>query len=909
MALTSYINLGDIPFEMNLLKDNNNEDIWRDYVTYKLSQIPLTLVNKNDIRMHQSAIDVLFRAVNIFQHSWDFWWELLFSYKLFINALKAYTSATDSNAVDAIDVTTDLIRQYLIDSSDTFMHGYTQLDSYLSNNEVKKVQFCNLIFEILVQNQEFVPLPTMLKVLNFGLKELKGSQHGIVWCNYINLIENKQVDSSLTNKLKFDVWHRYWLWRKSLEMNKLDIDRLVSDTITFLPGEDNPVSNITKEYLQSLPNLNSVFDKLCENVTTMDQFQNIEKSFNEILQNNLISFESSIFELENTWYECHFTMFDKIQDEKSIESLIKKTDKIYYELSKKFSDQKAHFAIKYAKFIYKIKSSNEAFTFYENELMKCLNVKDFSHIFNAYANLIDSHIVKIKDKLIENDSYAANSTEVKELSSLMDKFESLLNRRDILVNDINIKNNPDSVYPWLVRVKIVKSLNEKDSTEKMLEIFAKAVTTIKPINLPKGEQKNNLLPKLWGQYARLYATHKDLNTARSLYQSAINMNWESQNYSGINEREFLIIGLVNMELKFNSNEKEGLSKAIETMRSYVEASENDINIPTSIKKNVKLWCYYLDLIESTGDFIEIIRVYEEAIKKNIMTTVMLINFCNYLEENNWIDKCFSVYKWGISTFSGHAQWVLAGIYIEKVLKYYKQLEWSSEMAREAFEDIISMQDNIDDNQERSFSINLMYANWELKEGSKMRALSILKKCFTNQSKHSKRLETMKLLIAATIETQGLPAAEKIYQEAIESISVNTKGYFEDIVSGFIKLELCLGNIINARDVFEYVADAIMNHGIYTGLRNQLWDAWKKFELEHGDEATYKQMLKKKRYLESNCSPEHELVERRVDKVGFVAGSEGPKVTTLSFENSLPGDENLEDIINEEAIALDFDDFE
>jgi pre-mRNA-splicing factor SYF1 len=99
-----------------------------------------------------------------------------------------------------------------------------------------------------------------------------------------------------------------------------------------------------------------------------------------------------------------------------------------------------------------------------------LTIRDFTQIFDAYAefgeSLISAMMASLEDE--EDDEDAAETQ--KELDARMADFEDLMDRRPFLVNDVLIRRNPHDVQEWEKRVALWGEDDEKvNSTDLCLD--------------------------------------------------------------------------------------------------------------------------------------------------------------------------------------------------------------------------------------------------------------------------------------------------------------------------------------------------------------------------------------------------------------------------------------------------------
>jgi len=100
---------------------------------------------------------------------------------------------------------------------------------------------------------------------------------------------------------------------------------------------------------------------------------------------------------------------------------------------------------------------------FEAGIASVLTIRDFTQIFDAYAEFSESLISAMMESLAEpddEDEDDAKETE-KELDVKMKEFEDLMDRRPFLVNDVLIRRNPNDVQEWEKRIALWGDDDEK----------------------------------------------------------------------------------------------------------------------------------------------------------------------------------------------------------------------------------------------------------------------------------------------------------------------------------------------------------------------------------------------------------------------------------------------------------------
>jgi pre-mRNA-splicing factor SYF1 len=110
---------------------------------------------------------------------------------------------------------------------------------------------------------------------------------------------------------------------------------------------------------------------------------------------------------------------------------------------------------------------------FEAGLSTVLTIRDFTQIFDAYAEFSESLISALMESLAnpaDDDDEDINETE-KELDGMMKSFEELMDRRPFLVNDVLLRRNPNDVQEWEKRIALWGEDDEKVCTNVILRVF------------------------------------------------------------------------------------------------------------------------------------------------------------------------------------------------------------------------------------------------------------------------------------------------------------------------------------------------------------------------------------------------------------------------------------------------------
>lgn len=101
---------------------------------------------------------------------------------------------------------------------------------------------------------------------------------------------------------------------------------------------------------------------------------------------------------------------------------------------------------------------------FEQGISTVVTLRDFTQIFDAFAEFSESYISSLMDGLkedIEEDGEEDRREEEKELDDRMQEFEELMDRRPFLVNEVLLRRNSNDVQEWEKRIVLYGEDDEK----------------------------------------------------------------------------------------------------------------------------------------------------------------------------------------------------------------------------------------------------------------------------------------------------------------------------------------------------------------------------------------------------------------------------------------------------------------
>ncbi|KAL3815064.1 hypothetical protein ACJIZ3_016332 [Penstemon smallii] len=509
---------------------------------------------------------------------------------------------------------------------------------------------------------------------------------------------------------------------------------------------------------------------------------------------------------------------------------------------------------------------------FEEGMTTVITVRDFSVIFDAYSQFEESMLsVKMENLDVSDDEDTEENGEggeeeeeeeddrldIEKLRKSIEKFwfvddkdvdlrlarlEHLMDRRPELANSVLLRQNPHNVEQWHRRVKLF----EGNPTKQILT-YTEAVRTVDPM---KAVGKPHTL---WVAFAKLYEKHKDVANARVIFDKAVQVN-----YKAVDHLASVWCEWAEMELRHKN-----FKGALELMRRATAepsvevkrrvAADGNVPVQMKIHKSLRLWTFYVDLEESLGNLESTRIVYERILDLKIATPQIIINYAMLLEvmrtdssyrfvqDNKYFEDAFKVYERGVKIFKyPHVKdiWVT---YLSKFVKRYGKSKL--ERARELFEHAVEMAPA-----ESVKPLYLQYAKLEEDYGLAKRAMRVYDQA-TKAVPANEKLGMYEIYIARAAEIFGVAKTREIYEQAIES-GLPDKDVKVMCIK-YAELEKSLGEIDRGRALYKHASQ-------FADPRSDpdFWNKWHEFEVQHGNEDTFREMLRVKRSVSASYSQTH-----------------------------------------------------
>ncbi|GJE86947.1 hypothetical protein PsYK624_030300 [Phanerochaete sordida] len=498
---------------------------------------------------------------------------------------------------------------------------------------------------------------------------------------------------------------------------------------------------------------------------------------------------------------------------------------------------------------------------FEDGLASVLTIRDFTQIFDAYAEFSESLISALMESIAnpdeDEDEEDIAATEA-ELDAKMKEFEELMDRRPFLVNDVLLRRNPNDVQEWEKRVAL---WGEND--EKVAETYTQALSTVNP------KRATANFHRLYVNFAKFYEeggttgeAEPDLDNARKILEKATKVNFKT-----VDELAEVWCEWAELEIR-----QENFDEAIRVMQrasavpknTKVNYHDHALPVQARLFKSLKLWSFYVDLEESIGTVESAKAVYDKILELRIANAQIIVNYAAFLEENKYFEESFKVYERGAELFTYPVSFEIWNIYLAKFVKRYggEKVERTRDLFEQALEKCPP---------KNCKPIFLMYAQFEEQHGLAKRAMAVYDRA-TSVVNDEDKFELFTIYIAKAAENYGLTATRPIYERALEILPDRQTA---EMCLRFAQMERKLGEIDRARAIYAHASQFCDPR-----IHQNFWAEWNAFEIETGSEDTFREMLRIKRSVQAQFNTE----------VSYIAAQMASKQTNgAAAEEAPPAD--------------------
>ena len=542
---------------------------------------------------------------------------------------------------------------------------------------------------------------------------------------------------------------------------------------------------------------------------------------------------------------------------------------------------------------------------FEEGITTVMTVRDFALVFDSYVEFEESVIGALMDAAAARSDKGKRDDDADfDLDIRMMRLEQLMDRRPFLVNDVLLRQNPNNVGEWQKRVALWG-----DNMKEVVQTYTDAIAAVQP------RKAVGRFHELWNNYAKFYEERGDLRNARIIMEKSVKVPFKS-----VAELAEMWYSWAEMELR-----NENFGRAIDIMakatlgpkRSTVDYFDESLSPQQRVHKSWKLWSFYVDFVESVSSLEEVRKVYERIFELRIATPQTVVNYANLLEEHKYFEESFKVYERGLDLFSYPVAFELWNLYLTKAV----DRKISIERLRDLFEQAV-------DGCPPKFAkvLYLMYGSLEEERGLARHAMRIYDRA-TRAVDDEDRLEMFDFYITKSATNFGLTSTRPIYERAIAALPDKEA---RDTCLKFAEMERRLGEIDRARVIYGHASQFCDPRTTPT-----FWSKWEAFEVQHGNEDTFKEMLRVKRSVQAQYNTDVNFIasqalarsQRKPDEnaeggedigvngdadamaaleqarapIGFVPSSSGPQ------GGNIPEKQQEVSVANPDALDVDLED--
>lgn len=493
---------------------------------------------------------------------------------------------------------------------------------------------------------------------------------------------------------------------------------------------------------------------------------------------------------------------------------------------------------------------------FEQGMKQVLTVRDFTQIFDAYAETSENVIRFLMDELAEpdeddeDDEEGASLAEREaEVDRRMQAFEELMERRPFLVNDVLLRRNPDDVQEWEKRVALWG-----DNDAEVVATYKQAIDTINP------RKATPNLHQLYLHFARFYEqggaaartdpAHAvpDLAGARQILEKAVKVPFRR-----VDDLAEVWCSWAEMEVRHGHYDEalRVLSRATSgpTGQHKIKAvSYYDDALPPQSRlfKSLRVWGLYTDLQESLGSLESAKHAFDRIMELKIANAQTILNYALFLEEQHYFEESFKVYERGVEVFTYPVAFELWNVYLSKFVKRYVRTAHALTQGGSRLERTRDLFEQALDKCPPKFAkmIYMQYGAFEEEHGLLRKAMSIYERA-TRAVAAGDRYTMYLFYLAKAAAHFGLAATRPIYEAALESLPDREAAR---IGQRFAAMERKLGEVDRARAIYAHTSQLCNPK-----TQPAFWDAWNAFEIESGTEDTFREMRTYRRLTQCGSS--------------------------------------------------------
>jgi pre-mRNA-splicing factor SYF1 len=340
---------------------------------------------------------------------------------------------------------------------------------------------------------------------------------------------------------------------------------------------------------------------------------------------------------------------------------------------------------------------------------------------------------------------------------------------------------------------------------------------------------------LWLAFAKMYEGRGLLDSAQEVFRRATQANFKSADDLAAVRCE-----RAEMELRHSNHEvaiellRQATSEPSVEVRTRIAADARGEPAQIKLHRSAKLWRFYADLTEAHRGVESACAVHERSHDLGLATPLLVLNHAALLQGHKRFEDAFRVYQRGVASLKHpHAEPIWAAYLAAFVQRYGKS---KPERVRDLFEDAVQQAPP-----RAKKAVFLRYAKFEEEFGLATRAMKVYEDA-ADAVPGCDKLGVYDVYVARTATLFGVLKAREVYHRAIAGGGLPDDDARATCVR-FADLEIGLGEIHGARALYVY-ASGFGDPGAHP----EFWRRWNEFEVAHGDESTFREMLRRKRTM-------------------------------------------------------------
>ena len=502
----------------------------------------------------------------------------------------------------------------------------------------------------------------------------------------------------------------------------------------------------------------------------------------------------------------------------------------------RFTDEVGKLWCKLADYYIRLGDFEDARDVYEEAVTTVVTVRDFSLAFDAYAQFEES-VIAAKMKLLEDgggdsededappDIGTFRVTDELDLELRLARLERLMTRRPLLLSSVVLRQNPHNVKEWHARAALVA-----DDPPEAIACYGDAVKTVDPA------RATGKVESLWIAFARYYEDRGDLANARVVFDKAC-----AADFRGADDLAAVYCAWAEMELRGGHHDaaldvaRRACVEPPALARRRRGGGGGAAAAADRVHRNPKVWALYLDLEESLGTLEEARAAYDRCLELKVATPAIVLNYARMLDDAGYHEASFGAYERGVALFRWPHVRELWSAYLGAFVARFGGAKL--ERARDLYEQALRKAPPAD-----AAKLYVDYAKLEETHGLARRAAAVYERA-AQAAPDEAQFDAYALYAAKVERAFGAAKARPVYEAAVAAL--RRDGDVTRMCLKFAALERALGEVDRARGVLAHGAQFADPN-----LDDHYWATWRDFEVHHGNEDTFRDMLRVKRSVET-----------------------------------------------------------